>query len=326
MKPTPLVSDEAPVEDVTEELLTSGIGDGLPIVPPTEVRIERMLADVIDSDLVLGTVPPLFGELTAAAAGYYAVLAGCQPPELPVVLAALKACLETEFNLLGIQTTTGTAAVVVMVHGPIVTDLGFNTGANLLGPGNRVNAAVGRAVALALTGIGGASPGITDMATTGQPGRYTFCLPEPSNAVLPGLAERRGIPHDHNAVTVLAVGGTAEVLPRVGGGVVADVLEPVIDLFAGAALAAGDPTRMAQCEQFVILPPEVATRLATLGMTVESIQHYLFEHGNARLVGRATGVATSSNDVHPLVTGGAGIKMLHLPGWIGASRSVTCLV
>jgi hypothetical protein len=303
----PLVDESTPVEDVTEALLEAGVGDGLPVVPPTLARLEAMLAGTPDADAPLGPVPPLFRELTPAAAAYHAVLAGCRPAELPVVLAALQACLEPQVNLLGVQTTTGTAAVAVVVRGPVVGELGMTTGANLLGPGNRANACVGRAVALALAGIGGARPGETDMATTGQPGRYGMCLP------VPGGAE--------STVTVLAVGGTAEVLPRDGAAGADAVLDPLADALACAALAAGDPSRMAGCEQTVIVPPEPAARLGGRDVRAD-----LYARGNARLAERGlpdARVAAGPDALHVLVTGGAGIKMLHLPGWIGGSRAAT---
>lgn len=313
------------VEETTAALLAAGIGDGLPVVPPTLARLDLMMAGVAEPGEELGAVPPLFGTLTPAAAGYYAVLAGCRPAELPVVLAAVRACLEPEFNLLGVQTTTGTAAVAVVVHGPVVAALGFNAGTNALGPGNRANATVGRAVALALAGIGGAQPGVTDMATTGQPGRYTFCLPECPDGPFPGLAARRGIVAHRGAVSVLAVGGTAEVLPRGGGASPADVLEPVAEALVGAALAAGDPARMAGGEQYVVLPPEIAAQLHKWGLDLDGVQRHLFDRGAALLAGRAPGaqVAHAPGGVVPLVSGGPGIKMLHLPGWIGGSRAVT---
>lgn len=321
------MAEGADVEEVTEALSAAGFGDGLPVVPPTAARLQRMLTGLADPYRCLGVVPPLFGELTAAAVAYHAVLAGCRPAELGVVLAAVRACLEPEFNLLGVQTTTGTAAVVVVVHGPPVAALGLNTGANVLGPGNRANATIGRAVALALAGIGGARPGVTNMATTGQPGGYTFCLPEPERSPYPGLAERRGVAPGRGAVTVLAVGGTAEVLPWGSGASPPELLDPVAELLACAALAAGDPARMGTCEQFVVLPPEVAARLSGLGASLPQVRRHLVEQGNRsltqRLVGRSGLVAASVGDVHPIVTGGAGSKMLHLPGWIGGSRSVT---
>lgn len=314
----PLVPDGSPIEDATATLLAAGIGDGLPVVPPTAARLDAMLEAIAEPAAALGPVPPLFTELTPAAAAYHAVLAGCRPGELPVVLTALRACLEPEFNLLGVQTTTGTAAVAVVVRGPVVAGLGMKTGTNVLGPGNRANATVGRAVALGLAGIGGARPGETDMATTGQPGRYGLCLPVPPSA--PG-EESAG---EESAVTVLAVSGTAEVLPRAGGGTVAEVLDPMAEALAGAASAAGDPARMGGCEQVVVLPPEVADRLDTLG--VDDVATELQQRGDAVLVARGlphARVAASAGAVHVLVTGGVGIKMLHLPGWIGGSRSVT---
>jgi hypothetical protein len=320
-----LVEDDMAADEATAALLDAGIGDGLPVVPPTLARLDLMMAGVGEPGAVLGEVPPLFGALTPAAVGYHAVLAGCRPAELPVVLAAVRACLEPEFNLLGVQTTTGTAAVAVVVHGPLVASLGFNAGTNALGPGNRANATVGRAVALALAGIGGAQPGVTDMATTGQPGRYTFCLPETPHGPFPGLAERRGLDPHRGAVSVLAVGGTAEVLPRGGGASPADVLDPVAEALAGAALAAGDPARMADGEQYVVLPPEVAALLHKWELDLDAVQRLLYDRGTALLGERAPGarVAHAPGGVIPLVSGGPGIKMVHLPGWIGGSRAVT---
>jgi hypothetical protein len=185
---------------------------------------------------------------------------------------------------------------------------------------------VGRAVALTLAGVGGALPGVTDMATLGQPGRYTFCLPEHPDTPTgwPSLAARRGLDPVAGAVTVLAVGGTAEVLPRGGGATLPELLDPLAAMLACAALASGNPARMASVEQYLVLPPEVTAQLTTLGLTADSLVHAVLDRGNA-LLRESTGgedlvVAVS---VHPIVTGGAGVKMLHLPGWIGGSHAVT---
>lgn len=317
--------DGVSVDEATETLLRQGIGDGLPVVPPTRRRWDAMLAGVADPDAVLGLVPPLFGELTASAAAYHCVLAGCRPGDLPVVLAAVRACLEPDFNLLGVATTTGTATVAVLVGGPAVRELGLNHGTNLLGPGNRANAVIGRGVALTLAGVGGVQPGVTTMATTGQPGRYTFCLAEDPDAPYPPVAVRAGIPE--SAVTVLSAGGTAEVIPRQDRGSPDDILDPLADALAGAALAAGDPARMAGCEQSVIIPPELAGRLAGELPRVELVQRELYARGNAVLRAR-TGdpearVSADAAALTPIVAGGTGIKMLHIPGWMGGSRSAT---
>ena len=127
-------------------------------------------------------MPPMFGDITPDAVAYQCVIAGCQPPELPVVLAAATAILEPDFNLLGIATTTGTACVALCVHGPIARKLGINAGTNCLGPGNRANASIGRALQLCIRNIGGARAETGDMnATRSLPGaRWVAARNEPA--------------------------------------------------------------------------------------------------------------------------------------------------
>jgi hypothetical protein len=337
----PVVAGDADPASVLEELLAAGHGDGLPVVPPTAGRLEAMLAGVSAPDSVLGLVPPLFGGLTVRSVAWYAVLAGCRPAELPVVVAACRAALDDSFNLLGIATTTGAPAVAVLVHGPVARRLGMTSGAGGLGTGNRANACIGRAVSLALSGIGGATAGLTDMSTLGQPAKYTCCTAEATRP-LPSLAQRRGLGVDVDAVTVVGVGSVIEVLPGEGYREPPSVLGPAAAAMAGAALAAGDPGRAGLGEQFLLLPPEPAELLAMHGWGAERIAQFLFEQGSALLQGTASSlafrsgvpayavdglrVAASAADVHVVVTGGAGVKMLLLPTWMGGSRSVTAPV
>lgn len=289
------------VEAATSTLLAAGVGDGLPVIPPTEARWERMLADVEEPDAVLALVPPLFGELTARAVAGCCVLAGCRPGVVPLVLAAARAAVEPEFNLLGVQTTTGTAAVGMVVHGAVGRRLGLSDSTGLLGPGPHRNGVVGRALALTLATVGGVVPGTTSMATTSQPARYGFCL-----------AESDARPAD--AVTVLAVGGTAEVLPRDDLRPPEDVVEPLLDALGAPARAAGGLDRMATSEQTLVLPPEIARRLP------DSVRAELYERASARL---GAPVAAGPDAVRLVRAGGPGVKMLHLPGWMGGSRGVT---
>jgi hypothetical protein len=325
-----LVGEEADPADVLEELLAAGHGDGLPVVPPTAGRLGAMLAGIGDPDVVLGLVPPLFGELTVRAVAWYAVLAGCRPTELPVVVAACRAALDDSFNLLGISTTTGAPAVAVLVHGPVAARLGMTSGAGGLGTGNRANACVGRAVSLALAGIGGATAGLTDMATLGSPAKFTCCTAEAVSGPWPSLAVRRGFGADEPAVTVVGVGSVVEALPGEGYRDAPDVLAPAAAAMAAVALAAGDPHRAALVEQFLLLPPEMASYVADRGWSAERAADFLFERGGAVLrSGVADGalmVAASAADVHVVVTGGAGVKMQLLPGWMGGTRSVTAPV
>ncbi|MCD2194634.1 hypothetical protein LQ327_14770 [Actinomycetospora endophytica] len=315
------VADGACVEETTADLLAAGIGDGLPVVPPTASRWEAMLDGVGDPDAVLAAVPPLFGELTARVAAGCCVLAGCRPGVLPVVLAAARAATEPEFNLLGVQTTTGTPAVGLVVHGPVADAIGLSSSTGLLGPGPHANGPVGRALALTLAVVGGVMPGVTTMATTAQPARYGCCLAEAPSSPYPGLAVRRGLEGD--AVTVLSIGGTAEVLPRDDLDAPDDLLEPLADALAAPGRAAGVPGRLAASEQTLVLPPEVAARLARSFPSIGALQETLYTRGGERL---GAPVAADPEAVVPVVAGGPGIKILHLPGWMGGSRRCTsCL-
>lgn len=187
MSDLPILTDDLAWEAAQEQLETAELGDGLPLVPPTTGRLAAMLRGVAQPDETLGMLPPMFGEVTPRTIAYNAVLSGCRPAELAVVQAAVMACLEPELNLLGLMTTTGSAAVATIVHGPIVQALGLNASINLLGPGNRANACIGRAISLCLRNIGGAKAGSGDMATCGQPGKYTFCFAEGDEGPYPPL-------------------------------------------------------------------------------------------------------------------------------------------
>ena len=332
MPDLPLSGADADPFDVLADLLAAGHGDGLPVVPPTAARLAAMVDGVGDPDAVLGQVPPLFGELTVRAVAWYAVLAGCRPAELPVVVAAVRAALEPGFNLLGIATTTGSPAVAVLVHGPVASSLGL-TLAGGLGPGSRANACIGRAVALALAGIGGARAGLTDMATIGQPGKYTSCTASAPGSPFPP-------PASGDAVTVVGASGVVEVLPASGYRTPAEVLAPAAAALAGVALAAGDPGCFRYGDQFLLLPPELAGFLDSHGWSLPQVTEFLFAEGNALLAvgaARVAGaspvyakgdlrVAASADDVLVVVTGGPGVKMALLPTWMGGTRSVTAAV
>ena len=323
MSDYPTVSDSLSWEDVQTRLESAELGDGLPLVPPTEARLAAMLSGVSDPDESLGFMPPLFGEITPRAVAYNAVLAGCRPAELKIVIAAALACLEPEFNLLGLMTTTGSAAVATLVHGPIVSELGLNAGINLLGPGNRANAAIGRAVSLVLRNIGGARAGSGDMATCGQPGKYTFCFAEGGNGPYPPLHARRGLAAGTSAVTVLGLSGTAEVLPlRDGEGGDAEpdaILDALAIIMRASFQTTGAAWQTEPPEQAFILPLELAERLLSVGMGLPEIQKYLAEAGRKGEIPCTRG----PEHIHPIVTGGPGVKMAYLPLWGGGSRMVT---
>jgi hypothetical protein len=152
MEPWPEAGDAAWAR---AEVEIEACADGLPIVPPTADRVGRMLtANGVDPQAVVCQLAPLFGSATWQDIAINAVMAGCKPEYLPIIAAAVDAMAEPEFNLIGIATTTGSASTLVVVNGPLAQRIGMNAGANALGPGNRANATIGRAVRLCLQNIG----------------------------------------------------------------------------------------------------------------------------------------------------------------------------
>jgi hypothetical protein len=171
--------DLADLEDEMEALFDRGWTDGLPVVPPTERRVLRMLEGTTRAaDEIVAVVPPDLVECTVEKVAINAVLAGCAPEYLPVVLTALEAACTDEFNMHGLLATTMPVGPVLIINGPIRRRIGMNAGINVLGQGNRANATIGRALQLVIRNVGGGRPGGVDRATQGNPGKVSFCFPE----------------------------------------------------------------------------------------------------------------------------------------------------
>src|SRR5215831_11351996 len=166
-------------EDEQEAMVARGWSDGLPVVPPTEERVLRMLDGTSrDPQEVIGIVPPALAPATVEKVAINAVMAGCKPEYLPAVLAAVEAVLDESFAMHGVLATTMFVGPVVIVNGPIRRQIGMNSKGNALGQGNRANAAIGRALQLVIRNIGGGRPQEVDRATLGNPGKYTYCFAE----------------------------------------------------------------------------------------------------------------------------------------------------
>ncbi len=169
----------APADDEFEFMFDQGFTDGLPVVPPTPERVLRMLSGTRrDPQDLVATVPPNMGPATVEKVAINAVMAGCKPEYLPVVIAALEAVCTDEFNIHGVMATTMGASPVMIVNGPIRHKLGMNMRMGALGQGSRVNASIGRALRLAIRNIGGARPGGTERSTLGNPMKFTMCFAE----------------------------------------------------------------------------------------------------------------------------------------------------
>src|SRR5262245_26704547 len=169
----------AALEDEMEALFERGWTDGLPVVPPTEKRVLAMLEGTTrDAQEVVAIVPPELVECTVEKVAINAVMAGCKPEYLPVVLAAVEAACTSEFNVHGLLATTMPVGPVMIVNGPIRRAIGMNAGINVFGQGCRANVAIGRALQLVVRNVGGGRPGEVDRATFGNPGKIAFCFPE----------------------------------------------------------------------------------------------------------------------------------------------------
>jgi hypothetical protein len=169
----------ARLEDEMQACLDRGWSDGLPVVPPTEARVLAMLEGTTRApDEVVAVVPPDLVPCTVEKVAINAVLAGCRPDALPVVLAAVEAACTDRFNVHGLLATTMSAGPVLVVNGPIRQQIGMNSGKNVLGQGNRANSTIGRALQLVVRNVGGGRPGDVDRATLGNPGKVGFCFAE----------------------------------------------------------------------------------------------------------------------------------------------------
>src|SRR5579884_3846412 len=203
-------------EDEQEAMFARGWSDGLPLVPPTEERVLRMLDGTgRDPQEVVGLVPPALAPATVEKIAINAVMAGCKPEYLPVVLAAVEAVLDESFAMHGVLATTMFVGPVVIVNGPIRRRIGMNAKGNALGQGNRANSSIGRALQLVIRNIGEGRPQEVDRATLGNPGKLSYCFAEDEEgSSWEPLSVERGVKPGVSAVTVFAGFGLQGVVDQ----------------------------------------------------------------------------------------------------------------
>ena len=262
-------------EAINELYCERGWSDGLPIVPPTAERVERMLAYCDRPwDVAVATVAPRYGEATPLRLAANAVMAGCRPEYFPLVVLAIEALCEAKFNLYGIQATTHPCAPLIIVNGPVAKELGINSGHNAFGSGTRSNAAIGRAVRLALLNIGGAIPGLGDMSTFGSPAKYSYCVAE-NEAASPWepLHVERGFPANASTVTVIGAECPHNVNDHES-----ITAEGILTTIAGTMTVTGcnDVVCWDQAEPLVVLGPEHAATVAGGKLSKADVKNFLY--------------------------------------------------
>ncbi len=328
--------------EVNDLFYRRGWGDGLPIVPPTPELVREMLRGVdMPAEKVIASVPPKGGQATVEKIAVNAVMAGCRPEYMPVLIAAVEAVSDPEFNLSQVATTTSNDSPLIIVSGPIARQLDINSGSNALGRGWRSNATIGRALHMIINNIGGSWPGVNDMSTLGQPGEFANCVAEieEGNPWKP-LRVDLGHSKDSNLVTVV----TAESYQAIVG--LGLTSEQFLSLLADR-LVGLHSARMGVL--LLILNYDTVDILAGDGWTKDGLKKYIAEHAVTpaaefkKRFNRPSGEAPGASDSIPgatdaskamiptpsidqlliLVAGGPpGEKNMIVPVW-GGSKAVS---
>jgi hypothetical protein len=240
-------------EDEQEACFDRGWTDGLPVVPPTPVRVHRMLQGTRRSpNEVLGRMPPDYEPCTVEKVASNAVMAGCRPDYMPVLIAAVEAALEEPFSLHAVVATTMFVGPIVIVNGPVRKMLGMNSGVNALGQGNRANSTIGRALQLTIRNVGGGKPGGVDRATLGNPGKVGFCFAEnEEDSCWEPLSIERGIAPGKSAVTLFAGSGIRGVVDQTSR-----TAESLVRSFATCLTGMLHPKLFQGLDGIVIISPE----------------------------------------------------------------------
>jgi hypothetical protein len=297
--------------EINDLFYKRGWGDGLPIVPPTAELVREMLHGVdISAEKVIASVPPKLGQATVEKIAVNAVMAGCRPEYMPVLIAAVEAVSDPDFNLSQVATTTSNDSPLIIVSGPIAKQLDINSGSNALGRGWRANATIGRALHMIINNIGGSWPGVNDMSTLGQPTEFANCVAEidEGNPWTP-LRVDLGHSKDSNLVTVV----TAESYQAIVG--LGLTSEQFLNVLTDRLMGLRSP-RMGVL--LLILNYDTVDILKGDGWTKDGIKKYIAEHAVMpasefkKKFNRPAGEAPGVPDSTPAATGSAN-SMIPMP-------------
>jgi hypothetical protein len=311
-----------------------GWSDGLPVVPPTEARVRAMLAAArLEPGQQVAFIRDRAVSITAEKVAINAVMAGCRPEYMPVVVAAVEAIGDPRWSYHGPGTSTGGAGVLMIVNGPIARALDINCGDNLFGPGWRANLTIGRAVRLVMRNVCGSLPGRLDRGTLGHPGRLSYVIAE-NEAESPWtpLHVERGLRPEQSAVTVVASDGPHQFYNQLSS-----TAEGILTTLADDMRISGNV--MGQSTYVVVLAGEHMRTIAADGWDKKRIRQFLFEHtqnayAHLKRTHRMSGdivpgdeqrmrpLVASADDILVVAAGGrAGAFSCYIPGWGSAKSS-----
>ncbi len=240
-------------DDPMESCFERGWTDGLPVVPPTDERVLRMLAGTTRAaDEIIGAIPPNLVPCTVEKVAINAVMAGCKPDYMPVVLGIVEGALQRLFAMHGLLCTTYFSGPVAIVNGPIARAIGMNSGINCLGQGNRANSTICRALQLLIRNVGGGEPGGIDRATFGNPGKIGVCVAEDeSDEGWTPLAQARGVAEGRSAVTLFHGDGVTAFIDQKSRSP-----EELSRSLAMQLVNVGHPKLAQWCNAILLLSPE----------------------------------------------------------------------
>ena len=324
--------------DAIEFCFRQNWSDGLPVVPPTEARVRAMLAGIsLSPEQEITYIAPRKASIPAEKVAINAVMAGCKPAYMPVIVAALKAMGDPVWGFHGPATSTMGAAVFILVNGPLAHELNINCKEGLFGPGWRANMTIGRAVRLVMRNVTGTLPGKLDRSTFGHAGKLSFCIAEnEAESPWPAVHVERGYRPDQSTVTVMAAVSPQQVLNEFAqsGEEVLRSLCQHMRISAATGFSS---------EYVLIFADEHRNILVRDKWTKEKIRHYCHENtrttraklkrlniipGNVTLADEAEFVplVPTPDDFMVVAAGGpvSGLSVF-IPGWSSAawSRSVT---
>jgi len=261
--------------DVQEHFHAHGWTDGLPVVPPTPNAVAAALDWVgLPPDHLVGIEPVRERLVTAEKVAVNAIMAGCLPAHLPVVLAAVTALLDPAFAVHGPTASTGGAGFLCIVNGPIRHELGMDGTFNAFGQSDRATSCIGRAIRLTLINLFDVRPGAIDRSTFGHPGKFSYCLAEDEEGGAPWLplhAERLGDPHV-SAVTVMAALGPRQIMNEW-------TTEPaqILDTFVAEIRANMLHYSIWHGYYAIALPPQLREHFHRAGWSKADVRAYVFE-------------------------------------------------
>lgn len=261
-----------PEGELIDLIFDRGWTDGLPVIPPTPDRVAAMLA-VVDRGPadILGAVPQRRRVVPVEIAAINSVMAGCRPEYFNIVLTALEAVLDPSFNVNTVVTSTGGAAIAVIVSGPMAAEVGMNCTGNLLGPGNRANATIGRAVHLTMRNALAASTGRLDASSFGHPGKYTLCFAENEPAEpWPSLRIEQGYSASDTTVTVMATEAPRQIANHLSEDPIAVLRSFLVSIVQASSIIVGKGG-----QGIVVLGHEHALALRRAGWSKQNVRDFL---------------------------------------------------